>query len=277
MTGALGTTLLFCPASRPDRFAHAAAAADMVIADLEDSVPPDQKESARSAVVDALRAGALDPDRCIVRINPPDGTWGAGDVEALRQSPVRLVMLPKAADSQVLAALSPWSVVGLCETAAGVLAAPDLARVSNCVGLAWGGEDLTADLGGRRSRGADGRYLPLVQQARVSVLLAAGAARRAAIDGVYLDLNDTVGLAAEAVEAVSMGFASKMAIHPRQVETIRTAFRPTPDEVAFATEVLDALDRTAGVTTVRGRMVDEPLLRQARKILASVPEEAARA
>ncbi len=66
-----------------------------------------------------------------------------------------------------------------------------------------------------------------------------------------------------------MGFAAKMAVHPRQVPTIRTAFRPTPGEVALAVEVLAGLDATTGVATVRGRVIDEPLLRQARAVLAA--------
>jgi len=264
-----GGTLLFCPATRPDRFARAAASADLVVIDLEDSVPPDAKHRARATVVNALRSVDLDPDRTVVRLNPVEGPWGEEDVAALRDAPLHLVMVPKAVDPQAIASLAPWSVIALCETAQGILAASELARVGCCIALAWGGEDLTADLGGRSSRGQDGRYLPLVEHARVQVLLAAGAAGRSAIDGVYLDVHDDDGLAAETAQAVAMGFAAKMAIHPRQVPTIRAGFRPTPEELAFAAEVLDGLDATTGVTTVRGRMVDEPMLRQARAVLAA--------
>lgn len=265
----IGPVLLFCPGSRPDRFAKAAAAADSAILDLEDAVAPADKETARTAVVTALRGGVVDPARTVVRINPLDGAWGSADVAALRDTPVATVLVPKAADPAGVARLAPWSVIALCETARGVLAATELSEVDNCVGLLWGGEDLTADLGGRASRRADGSYLPHVVHARVTVLLAARAAGRLAIDGVYLDIADTVGLAAEAADAVAMGFGAKACVHPDQVPVIRAAFRPSTADVAWAREVLAAVAESTGVTTVRGRMVDEPVLRHARAILAA--------
>ena len=135
----------------------------------------------------------------------------------------------------------------------------------------WGGEDLTADLGGRSSRDADGRYLPHVVHARTTVLLAAAAQGRSAVDGVYLDYHDPDGLAAETAEGVAMGFAAKAAIHPAQVATIRDAFRPDTHQLAWAREVVAAVER-GGVSSVRGRMVDEPLLRQARTLLAAASD-----
>jgi citrate lyase subunit beta/citryl-CoA lyase len=99
-------------------------------------------------------------------------------------------------------------------------------------------------------------------------LLAAGAHGREAIDGVFLDVTDAEGLAAEAADAVAMGFAAKASIHPSQVPVIRDAFRPGADAVAWAREVVDAV-ASGGVATVRGRMVDEPLLRQAKTLLAA--------
>lgn len=267
-----GPVLLFCPGNRPDRFARAAAAADSVILDLEDAVAPADKADARAAVVRALADGAVDPRRCVVRINPPDGEWGRADVAALRDSPVSTVMLPKAADPVMVARLDPWGVIALCETARGVLAAPELSEVDNCVGLMWGGEDLTADLGGRASRRGDGSYLPHVVHARTAVLLAAGAAGRTAVDGVYLDIADTNGLAAETADAVAMGFGAKACIHPSHTPVIRSAYAPSTEDLAWAREVLAAVRDSTGVTTVRGRMLDEPILRQARAVIDAAGE-----
>lgn len=264
----IGPVVLFCPGDRPDRYVRAAASADSVILDLEDAVAPTAKAGARASVVRALVDGRVDAARTVVRINPLDGPWGRKDVAALVDSPVTTLMLPKASDPGELEALAHWWVVALCETAAGVTAAQRLAQADNCCALMWGGEDLTADLGGRTSRGPDGGYLSLVTHARTAVLLAAGAERRPALDGVFLDVHDDDGLAAETAQAVGMGFAAKAAIHPRQVPHIREAFAPTEQELSWAREVMDAVS-AGGVTTVRGRMVDEPLLRQARTIVAS--------
>lgn len=264
-----GPALLFCPGNRPDRFERALRDSDATIFDLEDAVPSGAKEAARAAVLGALHDGLLDVRRCIVRINPPETPEGQRDIQALRDSALETVMLPKADDPRTIAELAPWSVLALCETARGVLAAADLARVDNCVGLMWGGEDLTADIGGRASRHPAGHYLPHVEHARVTVLLAAAAAGRLSFDGVYLDVPDSDGLTSEAIEAASMGFSAKVAIHPAQVPHIRSAFAPSADDLAWATEVLEAFEQDTGVTTVRGRMVDEPILRQARAILSS--------
>jgi citrate lyase subunit beta/citryl-CoA lyase len=138
------------------------------------------------------------------------------------------------------------------------------------VAILWGGEDLIADLGGRASRRADGSYHHVVQQARSTVLLAAAAAQRIAIDAVYLRIDDLAGLAAEAGEAAELGFRAKACIHPAQVETVRAAFAPAAEEVAWAQGLLAAAaSTTAGVFTYEGRMVDAPLLAHAETILAA--------
>ena len=252
---------LFCPADRPERFEKAAAAADTVILDLEDGVGPANKAAARAALREWLPH-----ERTIVRINPPDSDEGRADLDALGDS-VTTVMVPKAEDPDALAAL-PFEVVAICETAAGVLNAPALAAVDNVTAIMWGGEDLTADLGGRSSRRADGSYLPVVIHARSTILLAAGAARIAAWDAVYLTLEDLDGLRAEAADAVLMGFASKVAIHPAQVGVLREAFAPSAEDLEWAQAVLEASAEAGdGVIRFRGRMIDGPLLRHARSIV----------
>lgn len=134
----------------------------------------------------------------------------------------------------------------------------------------WGGEDLIADIGGRRSRRGDGSYLPVVTHARSAVLLAAAAADIPAWDGVYLALDDLDGLAVETDDAVAMGFAAKVAIHPKQVAVIRAAFGADPATVTWARDLLAAADAAgAGVFRFRGRMVDGPLIAQARAIVAA--------
>lgn len=263
-----GPALLFCPGSRPDRFAKAAARADVVILDLEDAVASEDKSAAREAVACALPK--LDLARTIVRVNPLDTEWGRADVAACAAAGV--LMLPKAEDPRALAELGDVRVLAICETAAGVLAAPDIARTPACAGLMWGGEDLVASCGGHASRRHDGTYHDVVRHARAAVLLAAAAAGKTAVDGVVLAIDDLDTVASEAAEAVSVGFVAKACIHPDHVPAIRAAFAPSADELAWASRLLDAAAVAgSGVFAHEGRMVDEPVLRHAQAIVARAP------
>jgi citrate lyase subunit beta / citryl-CoA lyase len=267
MTGAAlpGPALLFCPADRPDRYAKALAAADVVVLDLEDGVGAAGKEAARAALV----ATALDPARVVVRVNAVGTPEHAADLEALRGTAYRAIMLPKAERRDQLDALAGWQVVALCETPQGVLAAAELAAAPSVIALMWGAEDLIASLRGRTSRLPDGRYRGIALHARASVLLAAAARGRPAIDAVYTNIGDLHGLAAEAEDAAASGFALKACIHPSQVPVVRKAFRADPAQVAWARRVLAAA-RDGGAIAVDGQMIDAPLIRQAESILASV-------
>jgi len=264
----LGPALLFCPADRPERYAKAADRADTVILDLEDAVAPAAKEAARSALADS----ALSPGRTVVRLNAVGTPDFALDCDVVRQTAYRTVMLAKTESpddvAAVRAALGDVDVIVLCETASGVVEAVAIARAHGVSALMWGAEDLVASLGGTSSRTSDGTYRAVALQARSQVLLAAGAAGRAAIDAVYVDIADTKGLAVEADDAVASGFTAKACIHPNQVAVIRGAFAPTDDEVERARALLAAAEQERGVFIYEGRMVDEPILRHARSVIA---------
>jgi citrate lyase subunit beta/citryl-CoA lyase len=260
----LGPALLFCPADRPDRFATAAERADAVILDLEDAVAPDRKAAAR----EALLGTPLDPASTIVRVNSADSGSLADDLETLARTEYRYVMLAKAEGVDQVSRLDGYDVIALCETAAGIIAAAEIAAVPGVIALMWGAEDLVASLGGTSSRGRGGSYRAVAAHARSTVLLAAGARGKAAIDSVYLDIPDTAGLALEAEDARASGFSATACIHPSQVAMIRDAYRPAAEDVTWATLVLAAAEREHGVFRFDGRMVDEPVLRQARTVLA---------
>ena len=133
----------------------------------------------------------------------------------------------------------------------------------------WGGEDLVADLGGTSSRGEDGSYREVVRHARSAVLLAARAHGKSAIDAVHLDLADQDGLRAEAVDAAASGFTATACLHPDQVPIVRAAYAPTPEELERARALLAAAEEAGhGVFAHESRMVDGPLLRHARTLLA---------
>ncbi|MGO2745163.1 HpcH/HpaI aldolase/citrate lyase family protein [Microbacterium sp.] len=265
MEFALGPALLFCPADRPERFVKAAERADAVILDLEDAVAPAAKSAARANVA----ASDLDPARVIVRVNAPGTADFAPDLAMLEASPFRTVMVAKAEDPAVLDEFdASFSVIALCETARGVSAAARIAAHDRVTALMWGAEDLIASLGGTSSRHSDGRYRDAARYARSRVLLEAGAHAKAAIDAVHIDIDDVQGLATEAEDAAASGFRATACIHPRQVATIRAAYAPDAETIAWARDVLVAAEGERGVFRFRGRMIDEPLLRHARAVTA---------
>ena len=261
-----GPALLFCPADRPDRYAKALAAADAVILDLEDGVGAGGKDAARAA----LAATDLDPARVIVRVNATGTPEHAADIAALRGTGYRVIMLPKAETRRQLDELDrDWRIVALCETALGVVNAPEITAAPNVIAVMWGAEDLIASMRGRSSRFPGGRYRDVALHARSAVLLAAAAHGKPAIDAVYVNIPDLAGLAAESEDAAASGFTLKGCIHPSQVAVVRTAFQADEAQVAWARRVLAAA-RGKGAIKVDGQMVDAPLIRQAEAILASV-------
>lgn len=265
-----GPAWLFCPADRPERYAKAAAAADVVILDLEDGVGPDQKAAARQALVDT----PLDPARTIVRLSPADTDDHARDREALARTGYRTVMLAKTESAAQVESLAGLAVVALCETPLGVVQAPAIAAAEPTLALMWGAEDLLAGLGGRSSRfpgppgGPRGGYRDVARTARSSVLLAAGAARRLAVDAVHLDIRDLDGLRTEAEDAAACGFVATACIHPTQVDVVRAAYRPTEEQLDWARRVLAEAEGERGVFAFEGGMVDGPVLRHAEALLA---------
>ncbi|WP_354261628.1 CoA ester lyase [Agrococcus sp. UYP10] len=264
----MGPALLFCPGDRPDRFQKAADRADAVILDLEDAVGGDAKAAAREAIV----AARLDVDRTIVRVSAATAHGFDDDLTAVADSPFRTVMLAKAESAEevdrVVAALPGVRVVALCETARGVLAAEGLAAHPSVVGMMWGAEDLVASLGGTSSRDDAGAYRDVAAHARSRILLAAGAFGATAIDAIRTDIADLDGAHAEAVDAAASGFGAKAAIHPNHVEPYRRAFAPTAEQLDEAQRILAAAETTPGVFSFEGRMVDEPILRHARSVVA---------
>ena len=266
----LGPAIMFVPADRPDRYAKAAERADAVIIDLEDAVLPADRPAARQALVET----PLDPARTIVRVNPVGTEDFAEDLEALTRTEYTTVMLAKAESAQQLDSLHGYQVIALCETALGVREAADIAQTEPVVALMWGAEDLIASLGGLSSRFPQehdraGQYRDVARAARAQILLAAGAAGKAAVDAVHLDLADHEGLAAEAEDAVASGFAATACLHPAQVPVIRQAYRPSSGQVDWATRVLEAAasQGAAGAFSLDGRMVDEVVLQQARTVM----------
>lgn len=263
-----GPGWLFCPADRPERFAKAAAAADVVILDLEDGVAAADKAAARQA----LRETPLDPQRTVVRINAADTDDYERDLAALADTAYRTVMLPKAESAAQVDALAPLAVIALVETARGALFAAEIAAAGCAVGMMWGAEDLLATLGGSSSRRDDGGYRDVARHVRSQTLLAASAFDRLALDAVHLDIRDIEGLEAEALDAVAVGFDATVSIHPTQVAVVRKAYRPSDEQLDWARRVLAAAKTERGVFAFEGQMVDSPVLRHAEAALRRAGE-----
>ncbi|MET3953782.1 citrate lyase subunit beta/citryl-CoA lyase [Rhodococcus sp. OAS809] len=262
--GLVGPAMLFCPGNRPDRFVKAHRNADVAILDLEDAVGPEDKDTARTAVASALPA----LQSAVVRINSISSSWHAADIRTIGAAGGVQIMVPKVEHASDLDHLIGFDVIAICETAAGILHAEEIAAHPHCSGLLWGGEDLIADLGGRRSRSSSGTYHGVVAQARHMVLLAAASAGKRAIDGVHVKIDDIAGLQRETAEAADMGFQAKACIHPKHVPIIRSEFNPPAKELEWAKSVLKhATAHRGDVFTFQGEMIDEPLLRHARRIL----------
>lgn len=277
MTFVMGPALLFCPADRPERYQKAATRADAVILDLEDAVAPAHKQRARGAILAQLGAAGdepeLDPSRTIIRVNPAGTGEFEKDLHCLAHTPYKTVMLAKAESAEQLEALARYQVIALCETATGVLNAPAIAAAPNVVALMWGAEDLLASLGGTSSRKDDGGYRAVALHARSSVLLAARAFGKEAVDAVYTNIPDLTGLAAEAADAVASGFGSKACIHPSQAAVVRGAFAPSEAEVSAAAALLQAAAAAGqGVFQYKGQMVDGPILKHAEAIIRRAGE-----
>jgi len=184
-------------------------------------------------------------------------------------------MLPKTESRAQLDAFGcEWQVVALCETALSIVNVAQVAAAPTVTAVMWGEEDLIASMYGRSSRLPDGRYRDVARHAQSTVLLAAAAAGKAAIEAVHVNIPDTAGLAAEAQDAAASGFTLKACIHPSKVPVVRTAFQADETQVAWANRVLaaardaGALDR--GAVKGDGQMIDAPPIRLAEAILASV-------
>ncbi len=247
---------LFVPANRPERFAKAAASgADAVIIDLEDAVPADAKEEARAN----LRGLALGKP-LIVRINGVGTPWHESDCAALVGVEIAALMLPKAeraADLARLHALAP--VIAMVESAVGLAEARAMAQSGFVARLAFGSVDYAADLGCDHTREA-------LYAARSELVLASRLGQLPApFDGVTTDLTSAAIAREDARAACSQGFGGKLLIHPRQVEAVLDAFRPSLEEMDWARRIIASGD---GAVAVDGMMVDEPVRIRARAILA---------
>ncbi len=247
-----------------------ASSADIVLYDLEDGVCPTLKDEARQAFQRVFRKQLRRP--LGLRINSPHTDDGLRDIEMLESAPTQplVIVLPKvesAFDVKVVdhlltrAGSQAW-LWAILESGVGIVKAHEIAQSSErLAALSFGSADFCAELGIAM------KWEPLLH-ARSQVVLAARTVGLGVLDSPTFTLDDPGVLAFEAAAAADLGFTGKIAIHPSQVEVINRAFTPSPEQVEWATSVVQALeDRQGSIATVRGQMVGPPFLRAAQRIL----------
>jgi citrate lyase subunit beta / citryl-CoA lyase len=283
-------SFLFVPADSAKKLDKAmTSGADALIVDLEDSIALDGKARARQSAAAFLKEAMAAANRpyLLVRVNGLQTGLTDADLDAIAPAKPDAIMLPKAEGGTALvhadAKLAVREAVsGLpdgtikilpiaTETAAALFLVGTFAGASaRLIGLTWGAEDLSAELGARANRDAQGRFLDPYRLARALCLAGAAAAQVPAIDTVYVDFRDEKGFRRECEEACRDGFAGKMAIHPAQVPIINEVFTPSAEALSHARAIVDAFAQNpgAGVVGIDGVMYDRPHLAKAQRLLA---------
>ena len=276
-------TFLFTPGNAPQRFEKGLRSrADGVVLDLEDAVAVQDKDLARQQVFDWLvtHAHSVVGDNkamVAVRLNPMGSVFFPADEAALLNA-LRSghgpdgVMMPKVESASEMAKMLerwgaqcerlPW-VMALIETARGLEHVTAIAQAHpRVVALGFGAADLAADLGCEMS------WEPMLYP-RSRMVQAAALARLALFDVPYLDIRNPEGLAAETRRVQALGFTGKLAIHPDQVPVIVQALLPTEKQVQDAHAIVAAAQaHPQGVCVLSGRMIDEPVVQSARRVIA---------
>ncbi|HEV8469877.1 MAG TPA: CoA ester lyase [Candidatus Limnocylindria bacterium] len=285
-------SLMFVPGHRPrmiDRALglgeFAPSQLDVAILDLEDGVPPSEKQNARAAIAAALgrdnREGR--PSR-YVRVNAA-ADLRAADLAAIVRAGLGGIVAPKIARANEVTALAhdleqceiaaglahgSLRIIASIESARGLLEAPAIAASSErVVALLFGAEDFALDLGLPARREAEAADL---LHARSAVVVAAAAAGKAAIDGIWPDIADEGGLTRDALTARRLGFLGKSLIHPGQIDRVNRIFSPSADEVEHARRVIAAFDEGTkhgdGAVALDGTLLDPPIVGRARRTLS---------
>lgn len=253
---------LFVPGDRPERFEKAASSqADAIIIDLEDAVDAEAKDAARANLI----GHGVSRKPVFARINAADSPWWENDLAAIGQARLDGVVLPKAASVDAVAAVAraagpDAAVIVLIETVQGFFDLERILRAPQVLCAAFGSLDFGLDAG------CEPDWEPLLYVRSRLVLVSRLVGVAAPIDGVTPTIHDAALIADETRRAAAMGFGGKLAIHPKQVEPIASAFHPDEEAVAWASRVM-AATRDGAAIQVDGRMVDKPLLEKADRIL----------
>ncbi|MGH6726400.1 MAG: HpcH/HpaI aldolase/citrate lyase family protein [Pseudolabrys sp.] len=285
-------SLLFVPADGGAKLDKAmASGADAVILDLEDSIAPERKQQARAAALQFLKSAVAKKDRprLLVRINGLDTGMTDADLDAIVAGAPDAVLFPKAEGGatvthldakltarEAIAGLPEGSIKILAQTVESAMGLFTAGSYRDCsarlIGMTWGPEDLSAELGAEANREADGTLTEPYRIARAMCLFGAAAAKVPAIETIHVDFRNAEVVRRDTELARRDGFSGRLAIHPAQVAPINEVFTPSLEQIAKAKAVVAAFAAQPGAGTVGidGKMYDRPHLIRAQALLASV-------
>ena len=277
-------SLLFMPGNNPGMLVSAQSlGADSVIFDLEDAVAQSEKDAARILVRNALLAVKPHGIPVIIRVNALDTPYWRADIAAAVQGGADCILAPKCSSVAYVQEMLDYleqeeqkqqsrqlEFIALVESALGLENAFAMASSHPRVaGLLLGAEDLTAELGARRSPAGDEIFY-----ARSRLLVACRAAGIKAIDSPYPFVTDLEGLEKDADFAARLGFDGKALISPHHVHLVNQAFTPHEDQIRWARRVMVAAarakDEGKGAVSLDGMMIDLPVIKRAERILVLV-------
>jgi len=275
----LRRTMLFMPGNNPGMLQNAGIlGADSIILDLEDAVSLTEKDSARILVREAIKNVDYSDVEVVVRVNPLTTEYACEDIDVIARVKPDALMIPKATEEELMEINSMLDkieeeegfekesikLIPLVESAYGVENVYNIIKASKrIVGILLGGEDLTSDLGIKRTKEGEEIFY-----ARNKVAVACKAMKVDAIDTPFTDTNDFEGLEKDTRKAKSLGMTGKASINPRQIDTIHSVYAPTKEEIRHAERVLEAMEEAKregkGVFSLDGKMVDAPIINRAK-------------
>jgi citrate lyase subunit beta/citryl-CoA lyase len=283
-------SLLFVPGDSERKFVKAkTSGADALIFDLEDSVSPSQKDTARSHVASLLDDRTPRDWSFFVRVNDLQTGLTLEDLSAVVKPGLDALLVPKANGAEDIVRFGHY--LDALETKAGmkvgsvkiVVVATETPRAMfqlssyapahpRLTALTWGAEDLAAAIGATENRELDGGWTEPYRIVRAQCLFAASAAEVTPIDTIHANFRDPEGLELECRRSRRDGFMGRIAIHPDQVETINRCYAPSEAEIAHAKRVVEAFAANPGAGTfgLEGKMIDIPHLKAAQKVLSAI-------
>jgi len=276
-------SLLYVPGNMPSMLQNIPIFnCDAVFIDLEDAVPMNEKDAARLLVKSFIQSYKNRNKEVFFRMNALDTEWGYDDLLAVLPALPDGVRLPKADTPEIVERLDTFlteceenlgleigrfKIIPSIESALGVINCIKTARCSSrVIALAFGAEDYTTSMGIERTKTGEELF-----QARNRVAWAAKAAGIQAIDTIFADVSDEESFTREVRLIKGLGFTGKSLINPRQIDIVHKVFAPGKDEIDYALEIIEAIklarEMGTGVISLRGKMIDAPIVKRAARVL----------
>lgn len=260
-------SILFIPGNNPGMLQNADILdADALFVDLEDAVALGEKDTARTLVKEYLNTFKPETD-IFVRINPSDSPYFYRDLESLKDEDIKGILLPKASiesmkklDSFIEENNLDFEIIALIETAMGLENSFQILKQSQrIVGMFLGAEDLTLDLGAKRTK--DSKEIDYARSRIIAVSKAMGVQ---AIDTPFTDTDDISGLRKDVYYAKDLGMTGKAVISPRHVKIVNDLFSPSDADIEYAHRVVEGVksanEKGLGAFSIEGKMIDKPII-----------------